>query len=517
MPHRVLAFLMLCVLASLARAGVTFSVKLDPKASANPASGRLIIMLVKDGSKVPTSTEPLKGPFWDDPQPMFGMDVAGLAPGSQVTLDNSATAFPMALADLPPGQYRAQARLDTVRTNSEWKRDAGNLSSGAVKFTVDASDKVVELVLDKSTTVRAPRARQGVELFTMKSELLSAFYGKEFTIKAGVAYPLAFDPSRTYAAIYHSPGYGGDSSDAFRQDRSSVVPGSAEETLSKNTFMIYLDPESPFGNTLHADSANNGPWARSLVTELIPALEARYKLIATPAARMLQGHSSGGWSTLWLALNYPQTFGATWSTSPDPVDFRKFQVIDIYSQPNFYYAPGATTGDPAAELSSYRKKGEQRMTIRQENRMEEVIGPDNTSAQQWDSWFAAFGPRGEKGHPMALFDPATGEINHAVAEQYRAYDIGHLLRTEPEKYLPIFRANVRIQVGDQDNFSLNEAVALLKADVDRLSAERKADPGPGYIKILPGFDHGTIMAAPEMRRIPQEMLDHLKSMGIIAK
>src|SRR6185295_1412012 len=97
----------------------------------------------------------------------------------------------------------------------------------------------------------------------------------------------------------------------------------------------------------------------------IPALEAKYPLIADAHARLLRGHSSGGWSTLWLALTYPEIFGATWSTSPDPVDFRRLQLPDIYAGPNMY------SGVDGKDLPSYRGAGQERMTIRQENLMEE--------------------------------------------------------------------------------------------------------------------------------------------------
>ncbi len=519
MPLRTLLCTVVCLLASLAHAGVTFSVTFDPAARATPASGRLIVMLIKDGSKVSPSEEPLKGPFWDDPQPMFGADVTNLSPGMAFVVNDSATSFPCSLAALPPGTYRAQARLDVVRRNSEWKRDEGNLYSAVVKFTVDATDRAVPIVLSKATTARAIKPRKGVDVFSVKSRLLSDFYGREIMLRVGVGFPVSYDPTRTYAAIYNIPGYGGDFADVYQRNRASEIPGSAEETLAKNTFAFYLDPESPNGHTLFADSDNNGPWAKALTTELVPALEAQYKLVAKAPARLLRGHSSGGWSTLWLALNYPETFGATWSSSPDPVDFRKFQVIDIYGQRNFYYDPAGKVGDPKAELTSYRKRGEERMTIRQENLMEEVIGPENTSAQQWDSWFAAWGPKTALNHPENLFDVVTGEINHGVAQQYRRYDIADRLRGNPQKYLPIFRSSVRILVGDQDNFSLNEAVALLKADLEKLEAQYPAQPprGPGYVKILPGLDHGTIMTAPEIRRIPAEMLEHLKAAGITVK
>jgi hypothetical protein len=505
------------LLASLAQASVTFSISFDAKVRAEPATGRLIVFLVKEGSKVPPGAEPLRGPFWDDPQPMYGVDASDLPAGEEIVIDDLATSFPVHLSELPPGKYRAQARLDTSRTNSDWRRDAGNLSSDVVRFTVDASTQVVSIKLTKATTPRAPQPRAGIEVFTLKSTLLSEFHAKDVTLRATVVPPTGFDGAKSYAAIYNIPGYGGDHTDGLRRDRAAgVIPGTADETLIKSTYAIYLDPESPNGHTLFADSANNGPWARALVTELIPALEAKYKLIAKPEARLLRGHSSGGWSTLWLAITHPETFGATWSSSPDPVDFRKFQVVDIYGQPNFFY--GGATFDPAKpgeELTSYRARGEQRMTIRQENLMEEVVGTDNSSAQQWDSWFAVFGPRDDLGKPAALFDPQSGVIDKSVAEQYRQYDICAQLKERPQQLEPIFRNNVRLLVGDKDNFSLNEAVALLKEELSKLTPTPAPMEATGYMKILPGYDHGSIFNSQEARKIPQEMLEHLKRSGAL--
>jgi len=162
-----------------------------------------------------------------------------------------------------------------------------------------------------------------------------------------------------------------------------------------------------------------------------------------------------------------------------------------------------------AELPSERSHAKVKMTIRQENAAEEVLGPDNTSGQQWDSWFAVFGPRNAAGHPAALFDPRTGVIDHAIAEQYQKYDLGALLRAEPGKYGLTLLQRCRIIVGDQDNYYLNEAVALLKADVEKLSFFQFPEGQHGYVKILPGLDHGSVFMSPELRGIPQEMLDHL--------
>ena len=66
-----------------------------------------------------------------------------------------------------------------------------------------------------------------------------------------------------------------------------------------------------------------------LIEELIPYIETKYRGIGTGQARFVTGHSSGGWSSLWLQITYPDDFNGVWSTSPDPVDFRDFQRIDL--------------------------------------------------------------------------------------------------------------------------------------------------------------------------------------------
>jgi hypothetical protein len=171
--------------------------------------------------------------------------------------------------------------------------------------------------------------------------------------------------------------------------------------------------------------------------------------------------------------------------------------------------------DDLPDTPSLRRDGAVVMTIRQENLMEEVLGPDNTSGQQWDSWQAVFGPRNPSGNPAALFDPQTGAINRSVAEHYRKYDIGEVVRREPGVYGIVLHQRCRVLVGDQDSFYLEEAVALLKAESEQLSFFDYPEGRHGYIKVLTGHDHGSIFGSPEMQAIPQEMLDHLARHGLL--
>jgi pimeloyl-ACP methyl ester carboxylesterase len=342
-----------------------------------------------------------------------------------------------------------------------------------------------------------------MEVFQIRSKLLSDFHARDVMLRAGVVFPRDYDPNRPYAAVYEVPGFGGNHLDGFRGRRPS---GPAAE-LRRHAFFITLDPESPNGHTLFADSDVNGPCGAALVNELIPALEAKYKLIAQPSARIVRGHSSGGWSVLWLAVTYPETFGACWSSSPDPVDFRRFELVNIYDDASAYVDKDGN------DVPSTRSDGKVTLSIRGENQQEEVLGENNSSAQQWDSWQAVYGSRAPSGWPAPLFDAQTGKLDPVEAEHYKRYDIGVLLRSNPDKLGPIFLQRVRLVCGDADDFYLNEAVALLKEDVERLKVESLPEGKHGYVKLLPGLDHGSVYGSEAMRAFPREMLEHLRRHG----
>ena len=103
---------------------------------------------------------------------------------------------------------------------------------------------------------------------------------------------------------------------------------------------VMLDESCPQGTHEFADSVNNGPWGAAFTTEFLPYLESKYRMDARPTGRLLNGHSSGGWATLQLQINYPKIFGGTWSTSPDPSDFHDFTNADLYApNANLYRTP----------------------------------------------------------------------------------------------------------------------------------------------------------------------------------
>jgi hypothetical protein len=252
---------------------------------------------------------------------------------------------------------------------------------------------------------------------------------------------------------------------------------------------VVLDPDVALGHSVFANSANNGPVGDALVRELIPEIERRFRCIPESWARYLAGHSSGGWASLWLQVSYSDIFGGCWSTAPDPVYFRAFQPLNIYSEKN-----GHWTKEGLARPVARSRTGVT-MTFPQLNLWEHVIGYGG----QLDSFDAVFSPRGTNGLPQRLMDKLSGTIDRRVANHWRRYDIRRIVQENWATLGPDLRGKLRVIAASSDTYYLEGAVELLQ---DFL---RKSDFG-GYVDILPG-DHGSVITEAVRDRIEREIAE----------
>src|SRR5438132_936351 len=242
---------------------------------------------------------------------------------------------------------------------------------------------------------------------------------------------------------------------------------------------LHLDGDGPYGDPYQVNSDNSGPYGDALTTELIPYIEKRFRVIAEPRARVLDGGSTGGWVSLALKIFYPDFFNAVWSSCPDGVDFRAFQIIDIYKDKNAYFDEQGNERPSKREIN-----GQVEFSIRHECQMENVMGLGDSwtmSGQQWGAWNATYGPRGADGQPVPLWDPKTGLINKSVVDHWKKYDLRLILEQNWKTLAPKLRGKIHISVGDVDSYYLNNAVHLLDEFLNR--AEPPADArivyGPG--------------------------------------
>src|SRR5258707_13603568 len=110
-------------------------------------------------------------------------------------------------------------------------------------------------------------------------------------------------------------------------------------------------------------------------------------------------------------------------------------------------------------------EGQADMTMRQMNELEEVLGSDGRSGQQFEAWESVYGPVGEDGYPKPLWDKRTGHIDHDLATYMRdhGYDLRYYLAQHWPAIGPHLVGKIHVDVGDMDNFYVNFAVNDLQA------------------------------------------------------
>ncbi len=319
-----------------------------------------------------------------------------------------------------------------------------------------------------------------IKHFRIRSELLSAFRERDTWIEAGVVLPPDRAPGERPPIAINIHGFGGSHRGAWRSG-PGLVEAMRADTLPR---MIYVFPNAQFeyGHHEFADSAHNGPWGEAFTTEFIPALEARFEAWGAPEGRLLCGHSSGGWSSLWLQVAYPDFFGGTWSTAPDPVDFRDFTGVNIYAWDNAFTDPDGN------EIFLMRRNGEWTTSLREFTRQE---FSRQESGGQMASFDAVFSPVGPDGRPRPLYDHETGAIDHEVARAWERYDIALVLRRNWAVLGPKLQGKLRVYCGLWDTFRLEGAVILLRDALQELGSDAE-------IVLIPERDHGSLGAPHEL-------------------
>ncbi len=463
--------------------GLKFSVAYPSTAYAGPFTGRVVVYLSR------TNTEPRFGPNWFQPEPIYSQKFTSVKPGKAMIVDDSSVGFPGKLGQLTAGEYFVQAVVDRNLGGRTIGGSAGNLYSTAVKVTCDPAAKTtVALICDRVVGQNTFQDTDTVKEVRVLSALLSKFYGRPTYIMAAIALPREWAqmPNRKFPILYDVPGFGGNH--YMLSGQSAVRP---KFPLDTPFLYVVLNPECPTGHTVFADSANNGPWGKALTMELIPELEKRFRAIGKPEARFVTGHSSGGWSSLWLQVTYPEVFGGCWSTSPDPVDFRDFQRIDLYAANANMFTDSGGQPRPIARAGDtptlfYKPFSDMERPIR---------------GEQLGSFDAVFSPKGDNGEPKQLWNRETGAVDPAVAEAWKHYDIGLTLRTHWNELGPKLAGKIHIYMGDLDTFYLDGAVRLLKVDLKKLGSD-------AVVEIVPG-DHGSMMSDQLRSRIGQEISSQL--------
>jgi hypothetical protein len=449
------------VAAPAGRTALRFEVGVAPGLLAGPKDGRVLVVL---GERARPEPRVFIGQTGLGVPTVLGADARGLKPGGKVVLDQSSACFPLAhLSSLRKGTYHVQAVL--VHNRDLLLADApGNLvsESASVALDPDVGGTVRIELSRKLPEERLPPDSEHVKFVKLRSEKLSKFHGRPIFLRAGVILPPghAKDTQQRYPLRVHIGGFGSRYTGVlgwmseFSSFRQAWAAAGAPRMI-----VLHLDGAGPLGDPYQVNSANHGPYGDAVTQELIPYVEKTYRGIGQGHARVLDGGSTGGWVSLALQVFYPDFFNGAWSHCPDPVDFRAFELLNVYRDANAYTNRHGFERPAAREIN-----GDVRFTMRHEVHREVVLGQGDRwtlSGKDWGSWNATFSPRGNDGLPMPLWDSKTGRIDRRVAEHWQKYDLRLHLEKNRATLAPKLRGKLRVWVGEADDYFLNNAVHLL--------------------------------------------------------
>ncbi|MEK6675654.1 MAG: alpha/beta hydrolase [Planctomycetota bacterium] len=440
-----------------------------------PFTGRVYVVVCEGTGEEPRNE--LRD--WFHPPRVFAKDMKDVDPATTILIDPSADAFPEPLSKLPTASYRVQAIARRSLDHPVPGHGPGDLYSEPRTLILKPQNPgAIELTLNKEVAPSPFEESDRVKLIEIPSPMLSRFHHRDIKLRAAVVLPADWKPDgkESYPMLYFIPGFGGSHRMAHMIARSRKQNSPADKVL-----LCVPDPTCYYGHSVFTDSNTNGPWGRAFTEELIPEVERRFRAASKPQHRYVTGISSGGWSALWLQIAYPELFNGCWSHCPDPVDFRDFQRVDLYTDASNLFRESDGTRRPLA-----RRKDEVTLYYQDFVQREAVLGPGG----QIQSFEAVFSKRGPDGLPERFFDRKTGAINTTVAHTWEKYDINLILKRNWSTLGPKLAGKLHIFAGEKDTFYLEGAVRLLQQTLTELKSDAE-------VIIVPGMAHGIHMEAIE--------------------
>jgi len=474
-----------------------FEISFSRELSQTPLDGRVFLLVSTEASREPrfqVSASP-------DTQQFFGVHVDSLAPDAPAVVDDKVLGYPLdSIAQIPAGDYYLQALLNIYETfhradghvvklpmdqgeGQRWNRKPGNLYSVPQRIHLDpAVGGVVHIRLtQKVPPIEPPQDTKSIKHLRIQSDLLTKFWGRPMHLGAIVLLPEGWEehPNAHYPLMVYQGHFTHDFATPveFRSTPPTPDLKGYDRTRAEYGYKFYQDWTSgrlprmlilviqhanPYYDDSYAVNSDNvGPYGDAITRELIPYVEQKFRGIGQGWARVLYGGSTGGWEAMGMQVFYPDFFNGAWCFCPDPVDFRAYQLVNVYADKNALWLEGPWSRVTRPE--ERKTDGTVITTMDRENRRELVLGTHGRSTDQFGIWQAVFSPVGPDGYPKPIWDPYTGVIDREVAAYWREhYDLRYILQRDWKTLGPKLVGKLHVTVGDTDTYYLENAVRLLQ-------------------------------------------------------
>ena len=274
--------------------------------------------------------------------------------------------------------------------------------------------------------------------------------------------PPSYDTAadRRYPVIYWLAGYAGTGEQQFsgtpwqpglgdRLDRLAAT-GAIGEAI-----VVAPDGFTRWGGAQYLDSPALGSYETHVVREVIPAIDARFRTIATRDARAVGGKSSGGFGALVLAMRNPDLFSAVASHAGD-----------------MYFELSALPDLPIA-ARTLRRHGGVAGFLRQFEGKEKKDGADFTTIMVLAE-AGAYSPDPARANGIALpFDLDTGEIDWTVWRRWKAWDPVEMVATHAEALRRMKLIFVDAGTRDEHNLDLGARIFVRRLQAQGIACEHQ--------------------------------------------
>ncbi len=328
----------------LAQSGPRIEVTIAQGARTEATTGMVYVAISRDNTRTPIEQASPTG------APLFSKYIDAMRAGTPVPFGAADRGHPLAsLSDLPAGEYWMQPFVNVYTRfpradgktvwlhmdqweGQNWKRSPGNVYGEPVQVSFDPKSNVpIKLIADQviPPIVPPPDTAQ-VKHLKIESRILSKWWGHSIYLGATVLLPKDYErhPDVRYPVNYEQGHFSLRVPGGFGSGGAFDTLWMADDTPR----MIYVTLQHPspyYDDSYGVNSENNGPFGDAIMEELLPAVEAQFRVIREPWARMVSGGSTGGWIAAAHQIFYPDFYGGSFASCPDAVDFRS-QIVDIY-------------------------------------------------------------------------------------------------------------------------------------------------------------------------------------------
>jgi S-formylglutathione hydrolase FrmB len=262
------------------------------------------------------------------------------------------------------------------------------------------------------------------------------------------------EPERRYPSIYVIQGFTGQL-DMWRNRApfgAKTFPELTDEVFREGAppcIVVWVDAWTSIGGSQFLDSPAIGRYHTYLCNEIVPWIDSRYRTLAEPAHRAIQGKSSGGYGAMVSALQRPDLFGALGTHAGDAL-FENCYLKD--------FAPA---------LRALRDKYDGSFERFWEDFRSRPDIPKPDDFEIVNTWgMAAAYSADEDGTVRLPFDSETGELIPEIWERWLAWDPVRMARERTDA-VRSWRA-VYIDAGKSDEYFLDLGAEAFRHVVEEI-------------------------------------------------